>query len=337
MSENSSPLTVPRRIVVSCRIFPDLLQQLQQRYTVVDNQANAPWSQDVLRTKMSDAEGALLSPYDRVDAALLENCPALKAVCNIAVGYNNIDVAACTQRGIVCTNTPDVLTETTADFGFLLMMAAARRLSETERFLRAGKWQLPFPLDAMTGADIHGATLGVIGMGRIGQAIARRGVHGFGMQLVYHNRSRLEADIEKGLQARYGTMEDVLRQADHVVLVLPYTKDVYHLIGARELALMKPTATLTNVARGGIIDENALADALEAHRIAAAALDVYEGEPQINPRLLALSNMVMTPHMGSASNATRRAMCQLAFRNLDAIFSGHRPETLINPEVYGSR
>lgn len=318
------------KIVVSGRIFDDQLEALQKQYEVIDNQKNVFWSPEQLIANMKDAVGALVTLSDKVTRDVLLQCPDLKVVCNIAVGYNNIDVAACTERGIVCANTPDVLTESTADLGFALMMAAARCVTEGERYLRAGKWTQPLALDAMNGTDLFNATLGVIGMGRIGQAVARRGVNGFNMKLVYHNRSRLDVEVEKSLNATYATKDEVLAQADHVVLVMPYTPDNHHLIGRRELALMKPTATLTNIARGGIVDENALADALESGQIASAALDVYEGEPKVNPRLLELSNIVMTPHIGSASTPTRRSMCQLAIDNLDAVLSGRPAKTPVN-------
>jgi len=318
------------KIVVSGRIFDDQLQALKGRYDVIDNQANVFWAPEQLASHMKDAVGAIVTLSDKVTKELLVQCPNLKVVCNIAVGYNNIDVAACTQQGIVCTNTPDVLTESTADLGFSLMMAAARRITEGERYLRAGRWTQPLALDAMTGGDLYGTTLGIIGMGRIGRAVARRGVFGFDMKLVYHNRSRLDAAMEKDLNATYATKDEVLAQADHVVLVMPYTPENHHLIGAQELALMKPTATLTNIARGGIVDENALADALAAGKIASAALDVYEGEPKVNPRLLALDNIVMTPHIGSASVPTRRKMCQLSIDNLDAVLSGQPAKTPVN-------
>jgi glyoxylate/hydroxypyruvate/2-ketogluconate reductase len=254
----------------------------------------------------------------------------------MAVGYNNFDIAACTAHGVMATNTPDVLTETTADLGFALMMAAARRFSEAERFLREGRWTR-WSYDMLMGRDVHGATLGILGMGRIGQAIARRGVHGFGMKLVYHNRSRLPADQEAALNARYVDKASLLREADHLVLVLPYSAESHHAIGAAELALMKPTATLTNVARGGIVDDTALAQALREGRIAAAGLDVFENEPQLHPGLLDLPNAVLLPHIGSASEPTRRAMAELAADNLMAALGcgpqAGQPPSLINPEV----
>ncbi|HOM13694.1 MAG TPA: NAD(P)-dependent oxidoreductase, partial [Rubrivivax sp.] len=229
-----------------------------------------------------------------------------------------------------------VLTETTADFGFALMMAAARRITEAEHFLRAGRWQR-WGHDMFAGADIHGATLGVLGMGRIGQAIARRGALGFGMRVVYHNRSRLPAEAEAQLGARYLAKDALLRQADHLVLVLPYGPQSHHAIGTAELALMKPTATLTNIARGGIVDDAALAAALRERRLAAAGLDVFEGEPAVHPELLALPNVVLTPHIGSASLPTRRAMAQLAADNLIAALGAGphagKPPTALNPQV----
>jgi len=236
---------------------------------------------------------------------------------------------------VLATNTPDVLNETTADFGWALMMATARRITESEHFLRAGKWK-EWSYNAFTGSDIHGSTLGVIGMGRIGQALARR-ARGFNMRVVYHNRSRVAPGIEAELNAEYASKEDLLRRADHVVLVLPYSRDSHHTIGAAELALMKPSATLTNIARGGIVDDAALIDALRRGQIAAAGLDVFEGEPNFNRDFLTLTNVVLTPHIASASEATRRAMANLAADNLIAgLGEGPRagnPPNPVNPDV----
>jgi gluconate 2-dehydrogenase len=250
----------------------------------------------------------------------------------MAVGYNNIDVDACNARGVLATNTPDVLTETTADFGFALMMATARRIAEGEHFLRAGKWT-KWAYDMFIAPDVHGATLGILGMGRIGQAIARRGALGFGMKVIYHNRSRLDAALEAPVGARYVSKEDLLREADHLVIVVPYSAASHHAIGATELALMKSSATLTNVARGGIVDDAALAQALRERRIAAAGLDVFEGEPTVHPDLLTLPNVVLTPHIASASVATRLGMANLAADNLIAALTGAAPPTPINPTV----
>jgi gluconate 2-dehydrogenase len=256
------------------------------------------------------------------------------------VGYNNVDLPACTARGVLVSNAPDVLTETTADFGFALMMAAARRIAESEHFLRRGDWR-QWTVDGFAGTDIHGATLGVLGMGRIGQAIARRGALGFGMKVVYHNRSRLASQLEAELGARWVDKDTLLRESDHLVIVVPYSAASHHLVGAAQLALMKPTSTLTNIARGGIVDDAALARALRDKRIAAAGLDVFEGEPQVHPDLLTVPNVVLTPHIASASIPTRRAMANLAVDNLIAALGAGpeagRPPTALNPEVLGPR
>jgi gluconate 2-dehydrogenase len=225
-----------------------------------------------------------------------------------------------------------VLTETTADFGFALLMATARRITESEHFLRAGKWT-KWRYDLFAGSDIHGATLGILGMGRIGQGIAKRGALGFGMKVIYHNRSRLDAALEAECKAAYVSKEELLATADHLVLVLPYSPASHHAIGAAELAQMKPTATLINIARGGIVDDAALAAALRDQTIAAAGLDVFEGEPAVHPDLLAPNNVVLTPHIASASLPTRLAMADLAADNLIAFFSGHKPLTPLNPAV----
>jgi gluconate 2-dehydrogenase len=251
----------------------------------------------------------------------------------MAVGFNNIDVPACTARGVLVSNAPDVLTETTADFGFALMMAAARRISEGERFLRDGRWR-EWRYDMMAGADVHGRTLGVLGMGRIGQAVARRGSKGFGMPVIYHNRRPVAAAIEHELNARWVDLDTLMAEADHLVIVVPYTPDAHHLVDAARLARMKPTATLTNIARGGVVDDAALAAALQAGQLAAAGLDVFEGEPQVHPDLLACRNVVLTPHIASASLPTRRAMAELAARNLLAALGlgaeAGRPPTALN-------
>jgi gluconate 2-dehydrogenase len=319
-------------ILVARYVLPELLDRLSQHFEVESNQADQLLSPSELIARLQGKRGAFITANEKIDAALLDACPDLRAVCTMAVGYNNIDLAACTARGIAVSNTPDVLTESTADFGFALMMAAARRVTESERFLRAGQWT-HWTYGLMNGVDVHGATLGIFGMGRIGQAIARRGALGFGMKVIYHNRSRLSPDIEAPLGARWVDKDTLLREADHLVLVVPYSPAVHHAIGAAELARMKPTATLTNIARGGVVDDAALVDALRAQRIAAAALDVFEGEPKLHPGLLGLPNTVLTPHIASATGATRKAMADLAADNLIAILTGGTPPTVLNPEV----
>ncbi|WP_418315421.1 2-hydroxyacid dehydrogenase [Piscinibacter sakaiensis] len=323
-------------ILVARAVFPETIARLREHFEVSDNPDDEVWSKQELSRRLQGKVGALTTGSERIDAELLDAHPQLKLVANMAVGYNNFDVEACTARGVLCTNTPDVLTETTADFGFALMMATARRIAESEHALRRGEWT-KWSYDMFIGSDVHGATLGILGMGRIGQAIARRGAHGFGMQVIYHNRSRLDQATEAALNARYVSKEELLREADHLVLVLPYSASSHHAIGEAELALMKPSACLINIARGGIVDDAALVRALAARQIAAAGLDVFENEPALNPALLELPNVVLTPHIASATVATRRAMAELAADNLIAGLGcgpqAGRPPTPINPQV----
>jgi gluconate 2-dehydrogenase len=323
-------------VLVARAVQPEVIARLREHFDVEDNPGDSVFSKDELIARLRGKQGLFATGSERIDETVLAANPLLRAVCNMAVGYNNIDVAACTARGVVCTNTPDVLTETTADFGFALMMAAARRIAESEHFLRRGEWK-KWSVDMFTGSDIHGSTLGILGMGRIGQAIARRGAHGFGMRVIYHNRSRLEASVEQAYRATYVGKQELLQLADHLVIVVPYSPASHHAIGAAELVQMKPTATLTNIARGGVVDDAALAKALKEKRIAAAGLDVFEGEPVVHPDLLSVPNVVLTPHIASATVATRRAMADLAADNLIAALgfgaSAGRPPTPINPEV----
>jgi glyoxylate/hydroxypyruvate/2-ketogluconate reductase len=323
-------------VLVTRAVFPDIVDLLRQHFDVEDNPGDRIFTRQQLRDRLRGKQGALTTGSDSIDAELLDAHPQLRVVANMAVGYNNFDLPAMTARGVLATNTPDVLTETTADFGFALMMATARRIAESEHYLRRGEWT-KWSYDMFTGSDVHGATLGILGMGRIGQGIARRGALGFGMKVIYHNRSRLPADQEAPIGARWVDKQTLLREADHLVLVLPYSAASHHAVGAAELASMKPTATLTNIARGGIVDDAALADALRERRIAAAGLDVFEGEPSVHPGLLAVPNVVLTPHIASATVATRRAMARLAADNLIAALTGGTPPTPINPEVLGRR
>jgi gluconate 2-dehydrogenase len=290
-------------------------QRLSKYFEVESNADDADWSADEVARRLQDKAGALTFGLERINAELLAKCPALKICANMTVGYNNFDLDAMTAAGVLGTNAPDVLTETTADFGFALLMATARRVTESEHFLRAGKWTR-WNYEMFSGAEVHGSTLGIIGMGRIGQAIARRAAFGFGMRVIYHNRSQLDAATEAACRASYVSKHELLQTADHVMLVVPYSAASHHTIGAAELALMKPTATLINIARGGIVDDAALATALRDKRIAAAGLDVFEGEPTVSPDLLTVPNVVLTPHIASATAGTRRAMAMLAVDNL---------------------
>ncbi len=320
------------RVWVSQPLFDDVIGQLGQYFDLTTTVDVAAYSSAELSERLAPLDGALITLNERIGAREIAHAPRLRAIANVGVGYNNLDIAALSAAGIVATNTPDVLTETTADLGFTLLMAAARRISDAERWLREGQWG-QWSFQNMLGADIHGATLGILGMGRIGQGIARRGAHGFGMRVLYHNRSQLPAQTEQALGAQYVDFDTLLAQADHLVLVLPYTQDSHHIIDAAALAKMKASATLVNIARGGIVDELALADALSNGRLAAAGLDVFEGEPAVRSELLALRNVVLTPHIGSASLATRRSMVQLAVDNLIAALgegasAGHPPSAI---------
>ncbi|KPF47711.1 hydroxyacid dehydrogenase [beta proteobacterium AAP51] len=327
-------------ILVARAVFPEILELLRQHFEVEDNQADTVFSKQELARRLQGKAGAFTTGGDRVDAEVLAANPQLRIVANMAVGYNNFDIPAFNAAGVWATNTPDVLTESTADFGFALMMATARRMAESEHFLRRGEWT-KWAYDMFAGSDVHGSTLGILGMGRIGQAIARRGHHGFGMKVVYHNRSRLPAETEASVGATWVDKATLLAQADHLVLVLPYTPENHHCIAAAEIAQMKPTATLTNIARGGIVDDAALAEALRERRIAAAGLDVFEGEPALNPALLSVPNVVLTPHIASATVATRRAMARLAADNLIAVLGapgqGGQPLTPLNAGQFTPR
>ena len=321
--------TLRPKILIARAISPEAVTRLEQHFDVQSNHDDVIWSQEELAEQLQGKDGLLTTGSQTVNAQLLAACPQLKICANMAVGYNNFDVPAMTAAGVIGTNAPDVLTETTADFGFALLMATARRVTESEHYLRAGQWT-SWRYDLFAGAEVHGSTLGIIGMGRIGQGIARRGAHGFGMKVIYHNRSRLSPQLEAECKASYVSKEDLLKTADHVVLVLPYTKENHHTIGAAELALMKPTATLINIARGGIVDDAALAAALKNGTIAAAGLDVFEGEPSVNPGLLTVPNVVLTPHIASATLGTRLAMANLAADNLISFFAGKGPLTPVN-------
>ena len=310
------------RVWVSQPLFDDVIARLHEHFEVASTGSVTEHSQAQIANALAAADGALVTLNERIGRSEIAGAPALRAIANVGVGYNNLDITALSAFGIVATNTPDVLTETTADFGFALLLATARRITEGERWLREGRWQ-QWSFQTLLGADLHGSTLGILGMGRIGQGIARR-ASGFNMKVLYHNRSRLPAAAERETRAVHAGFHQLLAQSDHLVLALPYAQESHHIINAQALARMKPTATLVNIARGGIVDEDALVDALANGRLAAAGLDVFEGEPAVNPRLLGLRNVVLTPHIASASPATRRAMVALAVENLIAAL-GHGP------------
>ncbi|HEY1588965.1 MAG TPA: D-glycerate dehydrogenase [Rhodanobacter sp.] len=327
-----------QRVWVSRPLFPEVVAKLEEYFEVVAETADQKRPTEQLKKAFAGFDGALLGLNDRVDAAVLEGNNRLKAIANLGVGYNNLDIAAITRAGILASNTPEVLNESVADYAWALLLAAARRVGAAERWLRAGQWH-GMRFDDWLGVDLHGKTLGILGMGRIGQAIARR-AQGFGMPVLYHNRHRLPESLEQSCGARHVDKPTLLRESDHLVLVLPFTPENRHAIGVAELALMKSRAVLVNIARGGIVDDVALAAALREGRLGAAGLDVFEGEPAVHADLLALENVVLSPHIASATEDTRRAMATLAADNLIAALgcgpqAGH-PPTPINPEVLAS-
>lgn len=306
------------KLLITRKVFPEVIERLAPHFDIESNQDDDEWPRATLLARAADRDALFVVASDRVDPELLAACPRLRIVATGSVGYNHIDLAACGERGVAVSNTPDVLTEATADMAWALLMATARRVCESEHWLRAGKWGR-WAFDQWLGADVYGTTLGIVGMGRIGSAVARR-ARGFEMKVLYHNRSRAPNEAELG--AHRVELDELLREADHVVLVLPYSAATHHAIGARELAAMKPTATLVNIARGGIVDDAALVDALRAGRIAGAGLDVYENEPALHPGLLTVPNVVLTPHVGSATRSSRVGMAMLAAENLVAFATG---------------
>ena len=323
------------KVLVTRDVFNEAIDVLARHFDVTTNTADTPFTSDGLARALADKQGALTTLTDRIDTALLARTPALKAVCNIAVGYNNFDLPACSARGVLATNTPGVLDAATADFTWALILATARRLTEAEAWLRAGEWT-GWALKQFLGVDVHRATLGIVGMGRIGQAVARRAL-GFDMPVVYYNRQRLSPEVERAYNAIYASLDDVLARADIVTLHVPYSPATHHLIGAEQLARMQPTAILINAARGGVVDDAALIAALKAGRIAAAGLDVYENEPALHPEFLKLKNVVLAPHIASSTESTRRKMAMMAAENLVAALTSGRPPNLLNPDALARR
>jgi glyoxylate reductase len=317
---------VPEKVLVTREIPEAGLRPLEDFDVTVLSEA--PPERDELLEAASGAEGVLSTVTEKIDGEFMDAAgEGLKVVANLAVGYDNVDVEAANERGVIVTNTPGVLDETTADVAFMLLLAAARRLGESERVLRAGKWEWWGPKLFM-GPDVWGKKLGIIGLGRIGQAVARR-AKGFDMDILYHNRSRKEED-EQELGARYLELEELLETADFVTIHTPLTDETQHLIGPAELEKMKPEAVLVNTSRGPVVDEDALADALAEGRIFAAGLDVYEEEPKVHSKLLELENVVLAPHIGSGSIETRNKMAALAAENLIAVLRGEQPKTPVN-------
>ena len=323
-------------ILVTFRPPDEVRPVLEEHFRVTVSPKEKGYSRRELLRRVSGVDGLLPTIINPVDAPLMDAAgPGLKVIANYGVGYNHLDLEAATARGIAVTNTPGVLTDTTADLALALMLAVSRRLVEGDRFSRAGQFKGWTPLFFL-GADVHHKTLGIIGMGRIGRAVATRAA-GFGLKVLYAGRHRLPAAAEKKLKARWVGKETLLRESDFVSVHVPLTRETFHLVGPRELALMKPSAFLINTARGEVVDEKALVRALRNKAIAGAGLDVYEREPEIAPALKRMKNVVLLPHLGSATRETRVQMGLMAAENLIAFFQGKTPPNCLNPEVLRGR
>jgi lactate dehydrogenase-like 2-hydroxyacid dehydrogenase len=320
-----------KRIFVAREVFGEVLDFLAGRFEVTANQEDKVLSGEELARILADKEGVLATLTERIDEDLLGRCPGLKAVCNIAVGYNNIDLTACNAHGVMATNTPGVLDDTTADFAWALILATARRLNEAEAYVRQGEWD-KWKLKQFLGLDVHHAVLGIVGLGRIGQVVARRAA-GFEMEVLYHDVRRATPEIDAACRARHVTKEELFRKADIVTIHVPYSRETHHSIGAPEIALMKKSAILIHAARGGVVDDAALVEALRSGTIAGAGLDVFEGEPALHPGFLELKNVVLSPHIASSSEQTRFKMAMKAAENLIAALTTGIPPNLLNPEV----
>jgi len=317
------------KVLVTREVFDEVLEYLSQYFEVTSNQSDIPMDAGALASKLSDKQGALITISDRIDASLLSHCLNLKAICNIAVGYNNIDLEACTKAKVMATNTPGVLDDTTGDFTWALILATARRLTEAENYLRNGQWD-GWKLKQFLGLDVHHAILGIFGLGRIGQVVARRAI-GFEMKVIYHDVRRAVLEVEQTCKANFVSKDELLRQADIVTIHVPYSPATHHLISKQDLEKMKSTAILINASRGGVVDDSALIEALRKGTIAGAGLDVFENEPKLNPGFLELKNVVLAPHIASSSKATRLRMAMLAAQNLVAALMGKTPPNLLNP------
>jgi len=314
-----------KSVFISSTLPKEAVGLIPRDFTLDYNNSEVPLSKAELVSRLKGKDGLICHIISTIDEEVLASAPTLKVVANVAVGYNNIDVAAARRRGVIVTNTPDVLTETTADFAWTLLMATARRVVEADHYARSGRWKA-WKWDLLWGADVHGKTLGIVGFGRIGRAVARRAL-GFNMRVLYHDAVRADAAVERELSATATDLETLLREADFVTLHTNLTPETRHLIGERTLRLMRKSAIVVNAARGPIVDEAALARALREGWIAGAGLDVFEEEPRIHPDLLPLQNVVLAPHIASASRDTRIAMATLAVRNCVAVLEGKAPIT----------
>ncbi len=321
-----------QKVLISRRVFTETVTFVKEHSEVEYNETDVSYPPDVLIQKLRDKTGAIILLTDRIDEAVLSQCPDLKIVSNIAVGYNNIDVPACTRHKVMVTNTPGVLDDTTADFTWTLLLATARRLVEADQYLRSSQWT-GWKLMEFLGYDVHHKTLGICGLGRIGQGVARR-AKGFGMKIYYTDLIRASSSIEAELGVLFVDKKTLLTESDFVTLHVPLGPQTTHYISVAELSLMKPTAILINASRGPVVDEKALVQALKEGKIAGAGLDVYEREPEVEPALFRMKNVVLAPHIASASHETRLRMAMMAAENLIAGLTGKRPPNLVNEEVF---
>lgn len=311
--------------VLITRKIPSIgVEMLKEKHDVIENLSDVQMTKEQLIEAVSDVDAVLSALTDPIDETVIKAGKNLKIISNYAVGYNNIDIMAAHSAGVIVTNTPDILSDTTAEVAWALLFAVSRRIVEADRYLRNGKWRT-FTSDLMLGQDIHDKTLGIIGAGRIGRRFAEK-ARGYNMSILYHNREQA-MDFEKIHNARYVSLEELLKQSDIVSIHVPLTTETYHLIGENELRMMKENAILINTSRGPILDEKALAKALKEHWIFGAGLDVYENEPHVTPELLNLDNVVLLPHIGSATHETRNNMSVLCARNIIQVLEGRKPST----------
>jgi glyoxylate reductase len=331
MDRNSSRDLQQPKVLITRPIQQSVIDQISRHCDVQVHPVDEPMPPELLASSMRDVDGVMPAGV-RISKEIIDAAPRLRVVSNIAVGYDNIDVEACNRKHILVTNTAGVLTEATADLAFALLLAVGRRVAEGDRYVRNGHWK-QWEWNCLWGTEMHGKTLGLYGFGRIAQATARR-ARGFSMRILYHARHRASASVEKEFAAEFVDRETLLRQSDFLSLHVPLTPETRHAIGARELALMKPSAFIINAARGPIVDEEALVQALRVGRLAGAGLDVFENEPQVHPALMGMENVTLSPHVGSATAETRLRMALLASENLLAALRGERPPNLVNPEAW---
>jgi lactate dehydrogenase-like 2-hydroxyacid dehydrogenase len=319
-------------VLITQKIFDEAVALVKKHFEVDYNPSEAPLPPPLLVKRLQEKKGAITLLTDRIDETVLSQCPELRIVSNVAVGYNNVDIEACTRRGVMVTNTPGVLDDTTADFTWTLILGTARRLVESDTFLRSSQWK-GWGLMEFLGHDVHHKVLGICGLGRIGQGVARR-ARGFEMKILYTDAVRAVPSIEEALGAQFVEKKVLLARSDFITLHVPLTPQTTHYISTPEFELMKPTSILINASRGPVVDEKALVKALQDRKIAGAGLDVYENEPRVEPALVGMTNVVLAPHIASASGETRLRMATMAAENVIAGLTGKRPPNLVNEKAF---